>query len=136
MLLAGKRIFIIEDNAVNLMVYRTMLESEGARVTFEAWGQYAVGILRMETRVDLIILDLMLDFGVSGFDIFTEIRRYPQFNNVPIAAVSASDPSTAMARAQQMGFSAFIAKPIDDDLFPQQVADIIAGKAIWYAGGR
>jgi CheY-like chemotaxis protein len=136
MLLAGKRVFIIEDNAVNMMIYRTMLESEGAKVAFEPWGQYAVGMLRAEARVDAIILDLMLDFGVSGFDVFDQIRKFPQFNNVPIVAVSASDPAVAMARAQAKGFSGFIAKPIDDDVFPQQLADIITGKPIWYSGGR
>ena len=34
------------------------------------------------------------------------------------------------------GFSGFIAKPINDDVFPQQLADLMEGKEIWYAGER
>jgi len=51
-------------------------------------------------------------------------------------AVSAMDPSVAIPQARQKGFSGFIAKPIDNRLFPQQIAQIIEGEQVWSIGER
>ena len=136
MLLKGKNIFIVEDNSQNRVVFKMVLLVHGANIDFERWGQDAIVHLRKFEKVDLIILDLMLYQGSSGYDIFTEIRQMPEYDKVPIVAVSASEPAVAIPKTQSMGFAGFIAKPIDDDLFPRQMAQIIAGERIWYAGMR
>jgi len=87
-------------------------------------------------RVDLIILDLMLHNGISGYDIFDQIRAVPTYDAVPIVAVSAAEPAIALPKTQRQGFSGFISKPIDDTLFPKQVAQLLAGEQVWYAGER
>ncbi len=136
MLLKNKNIFIVEDNTQNRVVFKMALLIHGANVDFERWGQDAITRLRKFEKVDLIILDLMLYQGTSGYDTFEEIRRIPEYDCVPIIAVSAAEPAMAIPKTQQMGFSGFIAKPIDDELFPKQVAQVIAGEKIWYAGMR
>jgi len=136
MLLKNKNIFIVEDNSQNRVVFKMVLLVHGANIDFERWGQDAISHLRKFEKVDLIVLDLMLYQGTSGYDIFEEIRRMPEYDKVPIVAVSASEPAVAIPKTQAMGFSGFIAKPIDDDLFPRQMAQIIAGERIWYAGMR
>lgn len=134
MLLTGKRIFVVEDNVQNRIVFQMALASAGALVEFERWGKDAITGLQYNKNVELIILDLMLHGGVSGYDIFNEIRKLPDFAQIPIIAVSASEPATAIPKTRAMGFSGFIGKPIDMDLFPQQVARIIAGEKLWYTG--
>lgn len=136
MLLEGKRIFVVEDNLQNRVIFKMILMCQGAWVEFDRWGRDALWRLQAFRDVDLIILDLMLPSGFSGYTIFDEIRNLPEFDRVPIIAVSASEPSVAIPRTQQQGFAGFIAKPIDDDLFPKQVARIIAGEKVWYAGDR
>ena len=133
--LKNKFIFIVEDNAQNRVVYQMVLGMSGARVDFERWGREVISRLKMR-QVDLIILDLMLYNGISGYEIFTEIRKNSDYDQVPIVAVSAAEPAVALPKTQQMGFSGFIAKPVDDDLFPKQIAQILAGQPIWYGGGR
>jgi len=136
MLLKGKHIFIVEDNIENRVVYKMVLTMQGAKITFERWGEGTLVLLKQAQRVDLIILDLMLTAGTSGFDIFDTIRSQPEYNAIPIIAVSASEPIYAMAVAQSKGFSGYIAKPIDDDLFPKQLARIIAGNKVWSIDGK
>jgi CheY-like chemotaxis protein len=133
-LLASKHLFIVEDNMQNRVVFQMTLLRHGARVEFERLGKDAVKRLRGLPQVDLIILDLMLAQGVSGFDLFDEIRSIPEYAKTPIVAVSAAEPALAVPVALKKGFSGFIAKPIDDELFPQQIASIIAGKQIWHIG--
>src|SRR5579859_7869386 len=136
MLLKGKHIFIVEDNIENRVVYKMVLTMQGAKITFERWGEGTLVLLKQAQRVDLIILDLMLTAGTSGFDIFDTIRSQPEYNAIPIIAVSASEPIHAMAVAQSKGFSGYIAKPIDDGLFPKQLARIIAGNKVWSIDGK
>lgn len=135
MLLNEKHIFIVEDNIQNRVVFQMALVIHGARVDFERWGKDALVCLKGVGHVDLIILDLMLKNGVSGYNIYDQIRGVSKFDTVPIIAVSATDPSIAIPETQRKGFSGFIAKPIDADLFPAQISKILGGEKIWYAGG-
>lgn len=133
MILQGKQIFVVEDNLQNRIVFQMILTSAGASVEFERWGKDALRQLQYMKNVDLIILDLMLHGGVSGYDIFTELRKLPEYAHIPIIAVSASEPAFAIPQTRKMGFNGFIGKPISKHLFPKQVASIIGGEAVWYA---
>lgn len=136
MLLNNKRIFIIEDNLQNRIIFQVMLTKHGARALFEPWGNRAILQLKLLGHIDLIIMDLMLAGGISGYDIFDQIRAVPELAHIPILAVSAADPASAIAKAREKGFVGFIAKPIDDELFPKQIADVIGGERVWHAGER
>lgn len=133
--LANKHIFIVEDNPQNRIVFQMLLVRNGAKVDFERWGKDAIHRLKFMNNISLIILDLALSDNVSGYDIFDEIRTMPQFDHVPVVAVSATDYVTGIPKAKAKGFNGFIAKPIDDNRFPQQLARIINGETIWDAGG-
>lgn len=136
MKLQGKRIFIVEDDMRNRLVYKLLLPKHGAEVEYEGWGPDALHHLERWQPVDLIILDLMLQRGTSGYELFEAIRGRPEFAHVPIVAVSAAEPSAAIARARQLGFSGFISKPIHQDRLPDQLARLIAGEQIWDTGSR
>jgi len=136
MLLKDKSIFIVEDNAQNRVIFQMALIRHGAIVNFERWGSGSLFQLNNLSRVDLIILDLMLAEGVSGFEIYDKIRALPKFDNIPIIAVSAMDPAIALPQVSSKGFAGFIVKPIDKHLFGQQLAKIIEGTPVWYLGDR
>jgi len=136
MQLKNKLIFIVEDNAQNRVVFQMALVGTGARVEFERWGADAISRLENFRSVDLIILDLMLSNGISGYDIFSKIRALPDYAAVPIIAVSAAEPAIALPKTRDLGFSGFIAKPIDDDLFPRQIEQVLSGGKVWSAGER
>jgi CheY-like chemotaxis protein len=131
MLLINKRILIIEDNLQNRIIYQIALATQGASLFFEPWGNRALLMLRGLRHIDAVILDLMLAGGISGFDVFDQIRAEPEFDHIPIIAISAIDPSLGMHMARQKGFAGFIAKPIDSDLFPDQIAAILNGEEVW-----
>jgi len=133
--LQGKRIFIVEDNSANRVVYTMVLKLSGAIIEFDRIGQGTLARLK-GFKPDLIVLDLMLSRGASGFDIFYDIRALSEYDDVPIIAISASEPVIAMPRCQQMGFSGFIAKPIEEELLPDQLLRLMDGESVWYMGER
>ena len=134
MSLHGKRILIVEDNTLNRVVYQMTLGVQGAFLSFDRRGYDALDRLKRSRNWDLVILDLMLYRGLSGFDIFQAIRSLSEFDHIPIIAVSASEPTAAIPKARELGFSGYISKPIDEALLADQVARIIAGEKIWYDG--
>ena len=133
-LLQGRHILIVEDNTLNRVVYQITLGVQGAYLDFDRWGREAIDRLKRSHDWDLIILDLMLYHGISGFDIFQEIRSMPEYDHIPIIAVSASEAAVAMPKARELGFSGYISKPVDEVHFANQVARVIAGEEIWYDG--
>lgn len=135
MRLRGKEIFIVEDNAKNRVVYTMVLQLAGATLHFDVWGRDILHQLQ-GTVPDLIILDLMLGKDTDGLEIFEKIRQLPDYNTVPIVAISASDPSTTLPTCQEMGFSGFIAKPIEPQLLVDQVSRLMDGEQVWYLGER
>ncbi len=134
MTLKGKHILIVEDNLQNRVVFQMCLMREGALIEFERWGRDTLFRLKTMRLVDLIVLDLMLADGITGFELFDEIRAIPEFAATPIVAVSAMDPSIAIPKTRAQGFGGFIAKPIDTQIFAKQLTSIIEGESVWYTG--
>lgn len=131
MILKGKRIFLTEDNLTNRSVMQLLLEIEGATFAFERWGNDDCKALIAFAPVDIILLDLMLPNNLTGFDVYDQIRRHPQFDHVPIAAVSAKEPDLAIPEAMAKGFDGFIRKPINRLSFARTIAKIINGDKIF-----
>ena len=129
--LKGKRIFIVEDDPRNRIVYHMTLIKEGALVEFERRGKDALRRMEDMSHIDLVIMDLMLADGVSGFDVFDEIRATDRFQDVPIVAVSAADTSTTLPLAMEKGFDGYIAKPINVDTFGERIARLIAREKVF-----
>ena len=88
-------------------------------------------MLARHLPVDIILMDLMLRFGVSGYEIFDQLRELPEFASIPVLAVSASDPEVEMPRLRAKGFAGFVSKPISFQEFPLQVAAAIEGEKVW-----
>jgi CheY-like chemotaxis protein len=131
--LRGKRVFVVEDNLENRIITRLALVKTGVALEFDMWGRDTPKNLAKFAPIDLIIMDLMLPGGVTGYQIFDELHQNPAYKPVPVVAVSASDAG-AIVKCRERGFAGYIAKPIDDELFPEQIARLIRGEQVWYAG--
>ncbi|MEL6148925.1 MAG: response regulator [Chloroflexota bacterium] len=131
MLLEGKTILVTEDNPVNRTSFQIILSLQGASVVFERFGPNAIDLAKSLTKLDLIVLDLMLMRGVSGYDLFEKLRKIPEFDHVPVVAISAADPTQAAEKCKEMGFNGFIPKPVDEQKLPGQLNRIMNGEEIW-----
>ena len=121
----GKRIFIVEDTLDNQIVFELLLERCGVQVEFDAGSTGTLQHLRAYGAVDLILLDLMLPGGLSGFDLYRDIRGCPEYAAVPIIAVSSREAGEILPLLQQMGFAGLIAKPIQFTAFVRQIRRVL-----------
>jgi len=131
MLLKSKRIFVVEDDPLNMAIIATVLQEAGALVIQDPWNYNTIEKLIHSLPIDVILLDLMLRRGESGYDIFDEIKSRPELVSIPIVVVSASDPGVEMNKARDKGFTGYIAKPIQRATFAQSIAAILKGEPVW-----
>jgi two-component system chemotaxis sensor kinase CheA len=130
--LRGKRILIMDDNVQNITVLRTLLQHRGATVIVGWWTKEEVSKIEAQFPLDLILLDLMLPGWRTGYDVFDQIRRMPEFQKVPIVAISAQDTSLAVPATRDKGFNGFISKPIDTDALPGLLEAVLRGETVWH----
>lgn len=131
MILKGKHIFVVEDDRNNMAVMMTILQQAGAMVHADRWGKHTVDVIQKLDGIDLILMDLMLPRGVTGYDVFANLQKTPELCNIPTVIVSASDPVLEMRKARDMGFAGFISKPIDYRTFARLLAKVFDGQEVW-----
>ncbi len=133
MLLKDKRIFVVEDDPVNMAIINVALKEQGGLVIPDPWNNDTIARLKTFLPVDIILLDLMLRYGVSGYDIYARLKTHPELANIPVLVISASDPSIEMTKARGLGINGYIAKPIRRASFARDIAAALSGEPIWSA---
>ena len=125
----GVKILYIEDNPENRMLVRALLESEGYTLVDAEEGIAGIEAALREQPA-LILLDMNLP-GVDGYEVGVILKSFPSLKQVPIVAVTAYAMEGDRQRTLVAGCDGYIAKPIDADAFPRQVADFLRGKREW-----
>ena len=109
--LATAHILLVEDDATNQLVAKSLLEALGVgRVSVASSGMEAVEMVARE-RFDLIFMDLQMP-GMDGFRTTGNIRT--RFSGkLPIIAMTATVVTDTRQRCLAAGMDDYITKPID-----------------------
>lgn len=107
----GCRILVAEDNRVNLIITRRLLESAGYSSDMAADGREAVAATESR-RYDLIILDCQMP-NLDGLEA-TRILRRRGFDQ-PIVALTANAFESDREQCMRAGMNDFIAKPVTSE---------------------
>ncbi|MBB3220188.1 PAS domain S-box protein [Pseudoduganella umbonata] len=114
--LAGVRVLLVEDNVVNQLVAKGILEPAGAIVTTAADGQQAVDLFttrRGDGRGDFDIVLMDVQMPVMDGYTATRILRTRLGLQLPILAMSAGVTAAEREQCLAVGMNDFIPKPID-----------------------
>jgi len=112
--LEGVSILLAEDNALNQLVARSMLEAVGATVHIVENGQLALDFLRNSLQpVDLVLMDVQMPV-MDGFSATHAIRQDLGLD-LPVLAMSAGVTLGERAECEAVGMNGFVAKPVDGD---------------------
>lgn len=110
-----KTILIVEDNELNLKLFRDLLKANGFDTVETNEGIEAVGLAR-NAKPDLIIMDIQLP-EISGLDITRKIKSDPEMKHIPVIAVTAFAMKDDEDKILQAGCEAYLSKPIAIDQF-------------------
>ena len=102
------RILLTDDEERWRMITRDFLEHEGYEVLEAANGAQAVQLLRENSDVALVILDLMMPV-MNGIEACKKIR---DFSSVPVLIVTARDDEQSELAGFHCGADDYVSKPI------------------------
>jgi len=113
--LKGKRAMIVDDDMRNIFALSSLLEDKGMVVVSHDNGPEAVSALRLQTNVDVILMDIMMP-EMDGIDTIKEIRKIPAYKHVPIIAVTAKAMKGDREKCMEAGAWDYLSKPVDAEL--------------------
>ena len=111
--LDGVRLLVVDDSDINRELAHRILSNEGALVTLAINGQAALDwLLAHPDDVDLVLMDVQMPI-MDGIEATRQLRRLPQFNDLPIVALTAGTFKTQHDEAHAAGMNHFVSKPFD-----------------------
>src|SRR5262245_49208609 len=112
---ASKTVLIVEDNELNMKLFRDLLEAHGYKTLQTRNGIEALSLAR-EHRPDLILMDIQLP-EVSGLDVTKWLKEDEKLREIPVIAVTAFAMKGDEERIREGGCEAYISKPITVSMF-------------------
>jgi two-component system, cell cycle response regulator DivK len=106
----NRTILVVEDNELNLKLFRDLLEARGYKVVPTKDGTEALGLAR-QIKPDLIIMDIQLP-EISGLEVTKWIKDEDALKTIPIIAVTAFAMKGDEEKIRESGCEAYIAKPM------------------------
>ncbi|WP_316811357.1 ATP-binding protein [Pedobacter heparinus] len=118
----GKKILIVDDNEVNLLIARRVLGKFDLEMDFALSGEEALEMVQKNVY-DLLFMDIKMP-GMDGFETTRCIRKLDgsYFGTVPIIALTASTLNNEHARFRESGMNGHILKPFK----PEEIRDMLS----------
>jgi two-component system phosphate regulon response regulator PhoB len=105
------RLLLVDDYRDALEMWAIYLRARGYDIDTASDGKTAVR-LAIETRPDLIVMDLVLP-GISGCEAARQLRARPETARIPIIATTGNTHPDELDRARRAGFVSIMIKPCD-----------------------
>jgi two-component system cell cycle response regulator DivK len=119
----AKTVLIVEDNELNMKLFRDLLEAHGYATLQTRNGIEALSLAR-DHMPDLILMDIQLP-EVSGLDVTKWLKEDDQLRHIPVIAVTAFAMKGDEERIREGGCEAYISKPITVSMFLNTIRQFI-----------
>ena len=107
----GARILLVEDNEINQQVARELLEKEGFFVKIANDGREGVEMVKAGDY-ETVLMDIQMPV-MGGYEATEKIRMIPEYQEIPIIAMTANAMAKDKEAAIKSGMNDHIAKPIE-----------------------
>jgi signal transduction histidine kinase/CheY-like chemotaxis protein len=118
---AGLHILIVEDNKINQVITKKMLNKKEITCDIANNGLEAVAMVR-KTDYDCILMDIHMP-GISGEEATIEIRKFNRL--VPIIALTAISLDDSLESFYAAGCNDVVTKPFKPEIFYQKIGENI-----------
>ena len=115
--LRGARVLLVEDNDMNQELALELLRQAGIEAIVAGNGQEALDIVSRDSRFDGVLMDCQMPV-MDGYEATRQLRSLPQFQHLPIIAMTANAMAGDREKVLAVGMVDHIAKPLRvDDMF-------------------
>ena len=118
------KILVVEDNKINQVVTKKILENNKLKCTIVDDGYAAISLLETE-KFDIVLMDINMPI-INGFETSKLIRN--KGITIPIVALTAFDKQEITEEAIAAGMNDIIIKPFESSKLLQIISKLIAKK--------
>ncbi len=104
------KVLYIEDHHTNARLLSRIIDHVDDAVMIHTETAEDGLLQAIESTPDLIITDINLP-GMSGFELFDEVKKHERLQSVSVVALSADGSAETLARAKKAGFERYLTKP-------------------------
>jgi DNA-binding response OmpR family regulator len=123
---ALRDVLVIEDDPVVSRLVAHLLTRRGFVVHVAADGLHAQTLLKTLPCPAVVVMDVMLPY-VSGFELITEIRQTPGWEQVPVIVLTSKSQEHDVLRAFDAGVNDYVVKPFRPEEFVARVRRLADG---------
>lgn len=109
-----KTILIVDDDMRNTFALSRVLKQKGMDVLMAGNGKHAIETLEEHNEIDAVLMDIMMPV-MDGYEAMETIRKNPDYQKLPIIALTAKAMQGDKDKCLQSGASDFITKPLDPE---------------------
>lgn len=130
--LNGKTVIIADDDELNRQYMMSILQLENLNITvLEAQNGEDVLALLQKSKVDAVLIDMIMRPGMGGVEATQAIRAGHTQSEVPIIALTANSSNMYIEEAKSAGMNDFLTKPVETNLLLAKLIQHIDGKSIY-----
>jgi DNA-binding response OmpR family regulator len=115
-----QEVLVVEDDMVVSRLVTHLLTRRGYKVQHAADGLRAQQMLASDHKPAVVVLDVMLPY-VSGFELMSQIRNTPGWNDVPVIVLTSKAHESDILRAFDSGVNDYVVKPFRPEEFVARV---------------
>ena len=119
--LVGKNVLVVEDNKINQMITKKILEKNNMICQVADNGTDAVQLVK-ENDFDVVLMDIHMP-GISGIEATQKIRGFNK--GIPIIALTAVTIDENLDEFFRVGFNEIIPKPFKPEEFFEKIHDTV-----------
>ena len=131
--MADAKILIVDDDPDFAVLVKTVLKGEGYTVDSAEGKTEAREKLSAETP-DLLILDVMMDTWSDGFEMARDIKKKPQYKDLPIIMLTGVEQRTGIEFKSTAGdpewlpVDVFLDKPVEPKVLLAEVNKLLSSR--------
>jgi two-component system cell cycle response regulator DivK len=107
----GAQVLVVEDNEKNMKLFRDVLQASGFRLLEATTGEQAME-LAAEYQPNLVLMDIQLP-DIDGVEALGRLRADVRTASIPVVALTAQAMHGDRERFLDVGFVAYISKPVN-----------------------
>jgi CheY-like chemotaxis protein len=125
---SDKTLLLVDDMEINRKMAKMLLENLGFKVETAENGKDAVDkVTSPENKYDAVLMDMRMPV-MDGYEATRALRENdnPEIADIPIIAVTANAFAEDVKRAEKVGVSEYISKPIDPEKLKEVLTKIFS----------
>ncbi|MBI5666385.1 MAG: response regulator [Chloroflexi bacterium] len=121
-------VVVVDDEPDNIGVVELVFQFHGATVRTATSGSQCLALLAARTPT-LVLVDIQMP-EMSGYELLEVIRQHPEWNSLPVIAITAHAKREDREQIMTAGFDGYIGKPISVMTLIDEIIQIVQARGL------